>query len=321
LNGAAIKMKAVNGQHPLDNAISNIFHHGSPDAITLNFEGGCSYNSFTNIVSEQGGDSALFLKNDEDVDTTGNMIAGIANVAAYISITPNFTKNNALQISGHYMGAKGTFEDLEVENPVITGTSKFGTDITSQKGSYSIEGLNENSRYEVLRINVGGGYAHTGNFLVELSATTRTSNVIPHMWQSSKVSYMVEVDQTRTMYPTIGNSFSSDEIFLEPYMDNGELVFGVLIQDNGTTTTGHTVNVSYEILGNKSIVAKEIKTPTTASATPKAIKRHTQLSSFSGTTENRPTTTFKGFQYFDTTLGKPVWWNGANWVDSNGTVV
>lgn len=41
-----------------------------------------------------------------------------------------------------------------------------------------------------------------------------------------------------------------------------------------------------------------------------------------GTTENRPTTNlFVGLQYFDTTLGYPIWWNGSNWVNSSGTTV
>lgn len=27
------------------------------------------------------------------------------------------------------------------------------------------------------------------------------------------------------------------------------------------------------------------------------------------------------FQYFDTTLNKPIWWTGTKWVDANGTEV
>ena len=39
-------------------------------------------------------------------------------------------------------------------------------------------------------------------------------------------------------------------------------------------------------------------------------------------TFNRPTKNlFVGLQMFDTTLNKPIWWNGTNWVDSNGTRV
>lgn len=37
----------------------------------------------------------------------------------------------------------------------------------------------------------------------------------------------------------------------------------------------------------------------------------------------RPTlsNTIRGYQYFDTTLGKPIWWNGTEWVDATGTAV
>lgn len=41
----------------------------------------------------------------------------------------------------------------------------------------------------------------------------------------------------------------------------------------------------------------------------------------SGTTAERPTTPVAGQQYFDTDLGKPIWYSGANWVDSTGATV
>lgn len=41
----------------------------------------------------------------------------------------------------------------------------------------------------------------------------------------------------------------------------------------------------------------------------------------SGTTAQRPTTVTIGFQYFDTTLGIPVFWRGAAWVNASGAVV
>lgn len=36
------------------------------------------------------------------------------------------------------------------------------------------------------------------------------------------------------------------------------------------------------------------------------------------TTANRPTQVSAGFEYFDTTLGKSVWWDGTGWVDATG---
>lgn len=40
-----------------------------------------------------------------------------------------------------------------------------------------------------------------------------------------------------------------------------------------------------------------------------------------GTTAQRPITVSVGFTYFDTTLGKPIWWKGAVWVDATGATV
>lgn len=39
-----------------------------------------------------------------------------------------------------------------------------------------------------------------------------------------------------------------------------------------------------------------------------------------GTTAERPTATLlEGQEFFDTTLGQPVWWNGSVWVDYSGS--
>lgn len=37
-----------------------------------------------------------------------------------------------------------------------------------------------------------------------------------------------------------------------------------------------------------------------------------------GTTGNRPTMPVTGQFYFDTSLGKPIWWSGSNWVLATG---
>lgn len=39
------------------------------------------------------------------------------------------------------------------------------------------------------------------------------------------------------------------------------------------------------------------------------------------TTATRPVVTTIGAAIFDTTLGKPVWWNGTVWKDATGTTV
>jgi uncharacterized protein YjdB len=42
----------------------------------------------------------------------------------------------------------------------------------------------------------------------------------------------------------------------------------------------------------------------------------------SGTTANRPTFALEvGQYYFDTSIGRPIYWNGTNWINAAGTVV
>ena len=41
----------------------------------------------------------------------------------------------------------------------------------------------------------------------------------------------------------------------------------------------------------------------------------------SGTTSNRPTNVLVGFQYFDTTINKPIFWDGYKWIDATGATV
>ena len=41
-----------------------------------------------------------------------------------------------------------------------------------------------------------------------------------------------------------------------------------------------------------------------------------------GTTAGRPTSgRYVGMHFWDTTLNKPIWFNGTNWVDATGATV
>lgn len=41
-----------------------------------------------------------------------------------------------------------------------------------------------------------------------------------------------------------------------------------------------------------------------------------------GTTQERPANIInKGFQYFDTTINKPIFWDGAKWIDATGATI
>jgi hypothetical protein len=42
---------------------------------------------------------------------------------------------------------------------------------------------------------------------------------------------------------------------------------------------------------------------------------------YGGSTASRPASPLTYESYYDTTLGKPIWWNGTNWKDATGVTV
>jgi hypothetical protein len=45
------------------------------------------------------------------------------------------------------------------------------------------------------------------------------------------------------------------------------------------------------------------------------------LDGHAGPTEGRPAEPELGFDYFDSDIGKPIWWNGTDWIDASGNTV
>ena len=94
-------------------------------------------------------------------------------------------------------------------------------------------------------------------------------------------------------------------------------------------TFGHSVQPGAALIVNgpySTIQATESSIPLQANvsllggATLNQIQRVNQPN-FSGLTAARPTSPYVGQQWFDTTVGRPTWWNGASWIEADGTVV
>lgn len=84
-----------------------------------------------------------------------------------------------------------------------------------------------------------------------------------------------------------------------------------------TSVSTYTVNC---IINNLSIINKNITTELIDNFNSNDYVEIPYTYS-SGTTEMRPTNIRNGFEYFDTTLNKPIWWNDKSWVDATGTTV
>lgn len=95
-----------------------------------------------------------------------------------------------------------------------------------------------------------------------------------------------------------------------------------LIGENGDESDGNVSTQKYEVaVGDGGILYLKDTTPD--GLTIGKIRKSVGMS---GNTSSRPVNGLKfqmdiGFQYFDTTLGKPIWYNGTDWVDATGSAV
>ena len=62
----------------------------------------------------------------------------------------------------------------------------------------------------------------------------------------------------------------------------------------------------------------KVTLPGVKTETTKAAKEALRLG---GPTSKRPTGQDNYTMFFDTTLNKPIWWDGTQWVDATGSVV
>ncbi len=93
--------------------------------------------------------------------------------------------------------------------------------------------------------------------------------------------------------------------------------FGHSVQPGATLTlNGQFIEVSADI----SSIPLQSLIVLTGGATLGLIKQNNP-GFFSGPTSDRPSSAYVGQPWFDTSLGKPIWWNGTNWIDADGNSV
>lgn len=104
---------------------------------------------------------------------------------------------------------------------------------------------------------------------------------------------------------------------------NGKVTAFGLVRDINTSafTDGATLYASATGTLTTAITSSFVGYVTDAAVTGHLLVSRVRTDSASGTTAQRPVVAVVGFRYFDTTLGIPIFWNGAAWVNASGGVV
>jgi len=241
LDGAAIKLSPIGTSTPLDNTFSDVFHHKSSNAITLYFDGPVSYNNFTGIMAEQGGGSAKFIKNNNDL-CGSNTIIGLDNTGGGSDLTPNFVKLNTYIRRGQVSARAMTTVALTAESVLATTLSTLHTTM----GEFKISDLAENTKYNAFDVTVGNGSA---DFLVDLSVEIRASADVSAFRSVARATYEVSASGT-TVTVTPLSSFAKRNTLLVPVVTGRVVTFGFATGNNGTAVQTSVATIQYHVSEN-----------------------------------------------------------------------
>lgn len=167
----------------------------------------------------------------------------------------------------------------------------LGVDGGGAAGFHYIKGLTINS--PLLQCDAGGG---NGFFFQKLDSVTKEKDAVT----------VAKIDHVGLMYPGYGDGTT-------PVQNSSAYVK----QLNVTHTSLTAGSIGINNTTNWNIDARPIQVGREAATTG---VMSVQMIHARGT-GSRPSSPSVGQMYFDTTLGKPIWHNGANWVDATGTAV
>lgn len=100
------------------------------------------------------------------------------------------------------------------------------------------------------------------------------------------------------------NQFEIKESFQRNAVTIDGILYNVYILKDASTMVANLGGVSIEYIKGKPVISGDMYV------------------SKMGTTQERPANIInKGFQYFDTTINKPIYWDGSKWIDATGATV
>lgn len=126
-----------------------------------------------------------------------------------------------------------------------------------------------------------------------------------------------------TMPSVFGSSDTGRDIWLLPdgYGLNTNVNGGnIILETAATTGTGSrgAIILNARQIDASGSLMRNLGTPLTGSDA--ATAKYADVFP-TGSTASRPTGPVTGQRFFDTTIGRPIWWNGTNWINAAGTIV
>jgi hypothetical protein len=298
--------------YPLENIITNAFHHQSTDAISLFIDGGVIYNCVRNIVCEQGGTSAKgIVVSDADNKSTGNDISVIDNCGGGNTISEHFYENNFVQRRGYATARNFRTTQLIRQNENIQISEK----------AFDIQGVTDGNHVKLITIDTQG-LVKGRSLTVDLDVKCSGAQLNAKLWGAyATARYQIIGNASGSVSVKTISALSDYDLFNAPIVSGYKVIFSVKFPMYTGAAVGNAIYCDYRISGEDGTwKVTEHKTPE-AVTDPTRVGSCAMQTTINGETASRPSSAIRGQMYFDTTLKKPIWYNGSAWIDATGATV
>lgn len=324
--------------------VTNIRVYRNKISYPQNVVRGFSVNNFK-LRFDKAGDklSNIFVSDNEFSTTTSN------SVAVYLSTTTGNTKCifEKIEISrntinkdslttnlisdGIYVGSNSTANEFLIDHNIINGNST-GSEATDTYGIRCLlDGENQNVKVsnniiKKVSIGISGNTALVDSNYVDFY---KYGAVLLYDSKCTRNQFISQKDNAIGVYRPTADV--SENIFTLTGLNS----FGITLTD--TTRKFITRNkINNAVVGIQRVNGKILTDCVIADNSFNSVTTNyqnidaaTQLNNLFepslvervATTATRPIGKFVGERLFDSTLGKPIWWNGTAWKDATGTTV
>lgn len=232
---------------PLENVITNAFHHNSANATTLYFGTALGFNRIDNIVCEQGGtDSHVYVVNtDEIVSSLRNTIKYTNNSNAGTITSDEFKSKNTIESQSHYRTVTLYGESVQAESELLLKGVEI-RDLNTQKFYITNDsGLYENTEYTIAQIpaNTGARKMNCTIKLVASSGSASLQTLNRYKISTYNINFNGSGAANRTV-TEVGNSEGTLDLTIN---SDGEI--RMKLPNNGTGTHNTDVRLYLEIFG------------------------------------------------------------------------
>lgn len=295
----------------MENMFSQLFHTMQNNSTaSLYIKGRVIYNVFNQFLSEPGGSSRFMVVEGTAAKYNKIDYVGNTSVSSTIEDSAQFYADNQLNTTSRITTNNISANRLEIGGRI----SKLGYDRLSGNccvfsGAKANISTSQAKTYQLLRVRHTRITGNVGSIIVVM--TLQSSN------SQASVNRVTLVMRKRSASLWEHTAFTD---VYNNYFDIKTPIIGssyanIYFSLKGTSATNVTLYYTIEVYASSTITEDDVTVyDTNEEYTGETTSLYYKPS---GSTAERITTPIVGQQFFDTTKGVPMWWNGTNWVTSN----